>query len=88
MSKGDRSINQRLLRAKAPGLKQEIAKGWAREWESDQRAALDRLAGAVRRQDWPEADRQIAVLEAITSKRFRALPGVIDQISGSKVHDS
>jgi len=81
MSSNSRSIGQRLAKAKAPGLKAEIAQDWARNWEEDQTQVLRRLEQAHKHKNWHGIGATVAQLRAITDKRFFALPNVISKLS-------
>jgi hypothetical protein len=81
MSAGQRSINQRLTRAKAPGLRAQIVQEWAINWKQDQTSVLRQLEQAERMQDWHRAGSAIAQLRAVTEKRFAAFPGVVEKLA-------
>lgn len=91
MSASDRSIAQRLSRAKAPGRRAEVAqdwaRNWARNWAQDQSTALLMLERARCAQDWRGIGQAVAQLRAITDKRFGALSAVIKSLAAEGVQN-
>lgn len=87
MSASDRSIAQRLDRAKAPGRRAEVAQDWAHNWAQDQAQALQLLERAQRAQDWHGVRLAAAQLRAISDKRFSALPSVLAKLAADGVRD-
>lgn len=88
MSSGQRSIKQRMQRAKAPGLRLTVARDWAENWRADQSAVVADLSRARRATDWNGIDAGIAQLRAVTEKRFAALPGVLDALAENRTKDN
>lgn len=80
MSAKHLSINQRLRKAKAPGLRQQIVAEWLREWHRDVHNIVQQLDTARRRVNWAEVDNAARQLATGTDKRFGALAGVIQTL--------
>lgn len=81
MSAKDRSIKQRLSRAKAPGLKLTVATDWASNWEDEQRRIVAMLGASLQRNDAASSADAWRQLDGITGKRFAALPGVLSALA-------
>lgn len=80
MSANQRSIGQRLARAKSREALSETVRDWAKDWCRDQGQALEILQEAIARQDWKGVAFAEKQLVAITEKRFSALRGVLDTL--------
>ena len=75
-----RSISQRLQRAKSPELKQEIAQEWAISWYQEQMALIAKLEHAIQNNNIDQLCVATGQLKAVTSKRFDALPNVLNSL--------
>lgn len=78
MSRPDRSISQRLQRAKSPEARRDTLTEWAEGWEREQRLIGEMAVKAFTRADDQSLSRHLSHLEAMTSKRFMGLKHVIE----------
>lgn len=88
MSRAERSINQRLHRAKSAPVRLETALEWAQDWRAEQSDLVARLGRAVALDDYDLQCRITGELKAVTEKRFGALPGVLRALIGEVDADS
>jgi len=72
-----RSLTERLKKAKSTPTKQEAAFDWAANWKHEQEAIIARIKWALETRERGLFDRGLEELEAVTAKRFGALPRVI-----------
>jgi len=78
------SINQRLDKAKQPEVRREIVEDWSRNWQADQLQALALVRTGLESQDFGKVRHGLEQLEGITAKRFTAMPGVIEKLTGAE----
>ena len=87
MAASSRSISQRLAKAKAPGVREDIIAGWIADWQLGHALTIARLDRALREQDVREAARAAEQMHAMHSKHLAALPRVI-KAAGLPVDDA
>ncbi|WOI43803.1 hypothetical protein [Acidovorax sp. BLS4] len=80
MSAAQRSISQRLTKAKSAEAKAATAHSWATEWMSEQDGLLRELRSAVERDDRQRMLSVVDGLQAMSSKRHGALHKVLDAL--------
>ncbi|MDR2837765.1 MAG: hypothetical protein LBV49_04230 [Azonexus sp.] len=80
MSSTDRSINQRLQKAKSREKKIAIALDWAEEWRGEQAYEIAKLGAALQRGDSSTAEHSWRHLQTMADKRFSALPKVLSEL--------
>lgn len=84
MSRNQRSISQRLDKAKSTEVKQEVALDWAAAWAKEQKWLIGLLEQAVKRDDYDMLCIATGKLKAVTNKKLGALPKVINKLSGGE----
>lgn len=82
MSAGQRSIGQRLRKAKSAEVKAEVVREWSLAWQAEQEVVVAQLDRARREGDWQAVASAAGQLHEISSKRFAALPGVLHHLLG------
>lgn len=80
MSAAQRSIGQRLARARTAEAKSATAQEWAAGWMGEQTAMLAELHRAVSRDDHQYVRMLSDGLQVLSGKRFAALPRVLDAL--------
>lgn len=88
MSAGQRSIGQRLVKAKSLQAKRAAAQSWAAEWQVEQAALITAIAQAIRSSDGARTASALASMGDMHAKRFAALPGVLDALLAYEADDS
>jgi hypothetical protein len=73
-----RSITQRLKRAKSTEAKTEVALAWAAEWQREQFALIRLIEQGISRDDYDLLCRTTGQLKEMSRKRLPALCRVID----------
>ena len=79
--KKNRSIRQRLERAKSKEAAINAATDWAKSWENEQKMLVSRLGKAVSDDDFDSQCMVAGELKKITEKRFSGLRSVIEKLS-------
>lgn len=77
----DRGISENLKRVKSYQSQQRILSEWANNWETDQKAVIEKLHNAVIYGDYEKVKRIISQLDGLTNKRFIALNNALRIIS-------
>lgn len=80
----NRSISQRIKRAKSIETKREIIGDWANSWKNEQCSLIIRLGQAVKDNDYDELCIVTGELSAVTKKKFDALPNVFNLLMQAK----
>ena len=79
--KNHRSISQRLSRAKSAEAKREVLQEWTLYWHKEQLGLLLELKAAVIDNDYHRTCQSINQLQAVTEKKFAALPKVFETLT-------
>jgi hypothetical protein len=74
------AIGERLRKAKSPEAIYATVTDWVKNWEEDQRRTLEELRFCLYHKNYDKAKGILVQLEAITDKRFGAMPRVINKI--------
>ena len=77
MSQQQRSISQRLKKAKSPESKLATVIEWSQSWESEHNALIKRLEQALSNDNYDANCIALGELKAASSKKFNALPNVL-----------
>lgn len=73
----NRSIGQRLQRAKSAEVKRKVVDNWIAEWQTEYEQHVRNFERAIRTNDYDLLARTTGWLKADGKKRFDALPRVI-----------
>lgn len=76
----NRSISQRLAKAKSPESKEEAALDWAQSWEREQLALIAKLEQGIKHDNYDDLCIATGQLKAVSNKKFEALPKVITKL--------
>lgn len=78
---GDRSIGERIKRARSPAAQRQTAQDWAANWRRDHNETLARIEQALQRGNIDEAGQYLGQLKSLNAKAMGALPRVIDRLT-------
>ena len=73
-----KSISQKLKRAKTPEDKIKNILAWSEAWKKDTDVFIKRLESAIKQDDYDELCISLGRLKEDLTKRFTALPKVLD----------
>lgn len=75
-----RSINQQLRRATTLQAKRQTVQTWAAEWQAEQLGLITNMETAMRAGDGHRTVTALSGLRAGSTRRFAALPAVLDAL--------
>ena len=81
LQKKNRSIGQRIGRAKGKESVRKIALDWASTWQKEQESVVERLGKSISDDDFDAQCIAAGELKTITEKRFSGLRSVIEKLS-------
>lgn len=81
LQKKNRSIGQRIGRAKGKESVRKIALDWADTWHKEQESVVERLGKSISDDDFDAQCIAAGELKTITGKRFSGLRSVIEKLS-------
>lgn len=81
LPKKNRSIGQRISRAKGKESVRKIALDWAGTWQKEQESVVERLGKSISDDDFDAQCVAAGELKTITEKRFSGLRSVIEKLS-------
>lgn len=77
MSQQQRSISQRLKKAKSPEAKLATVMEWSQSWTDEHNALIKRLEQALSNDDYDTNCIALGELKAASTKKLNALPNVL-----------
>lgn len=72
-----RSVSQRLKRAKSAEGKAAVLADWSKSWETEVFGLIRQIEHGIRTNDYDLLCRATGQLKAVSGKRFHALPNVL-----------
>lgn len=81
LPKKNRSIAQRIDRAKGKDAVREIAMDWAGTWQKEQESVVERLGKSISEDDFDAQCIAAGELKTITEKRFAGLRSMIERLT-------